>query len=161
MTQALWPRGRRKLCLTPVVPLLCNIIFPSSQSRSCSQENYGRKACSLTRLSPSVRICRSFGYCITGGYCCQQGWVFQKDSHHTTPWKWVLQTYALEALNASRLWKQMFHQRSKDNKKHRSISRHIRCMWLTLIISINHMKSEGPFYDSNLDLFPEKHIISW
>lgn len=145
--------------------LLCHCCATSSSQahshEAAARKTMGDKLALLTRLSPSVRICRSFGYCITGGYCCQQGWVFQKDSHHTTLWKWVLQTYALEALNASRLWKQMFHQRSKDNKKHRSTSRHIRCMWLTLIISINHMKSEVPFYDSNLDLFPEKHIISW
>lgn len=109
----------------------------------------------------SVRICRSFGYRITGGYCCQQGLVFQKDSHHTTPWKWVLQTYALEALNASRLWKQMFHQRRKDNEKHRSASRHIRCMWLTLIISISHTEACSAFLWQSLRSLSRKtyHIL--
>jgi len=50
MSQAVWPRGRRKLCVPHVVPLLWNIIFPSSRLWSCRQHIYGRQACSSDQI---------------------------------------------------------------------------------------------------------------
>lgn len=125
--------------------LLCQCYATSSSQahshEAAASKSMGGKFGLLTRLSLSVRICSSlhdFGSCITGGYRCQHGLVFQKDSHHITPWKRVLPPYALTALTTSRLWKQVLHQRRKDNKKHQWTSCHIRCLWPRFIIWMSH-----------------------
>lgn len=147
MTQAVWPRGRRKLsaacCATVVQHHLPKLTDTKLQPASLWEASL---LFWPDYLSPLESVAHYMILAIvTGGYHCQQGLVFQKDSHHVTPWKRVLQPYALKALTASRLWKQVLHQKRKDNKKHRSTSCHIRRMWPTLIIWISHTKVWSAF----------------